>query len=318
MSPEQRDRRGAAAEADEDRLARARRELAARVASRIQQDGPQQTAYPGLALVRFSGPSALGCGEYRPSLTIAVQGAKRVHLGDEVYEYNQDCYLLTAFDLPVQARITLATPEVPYLCVALDLDARRIGELMGEGDLPAASEASPSRGLAVGRMTADLLDPVLRLVRLLDQPEDLRVLGPLIEREILYRLLTGELGARLRRIALAGGPAHQVGRAIDWIKQHYCAPLRIETLAQAVNMSASSLHHHFKAVTAMSPLQFQKQLRLREARRLMLAEPLDAGAAAHRVGYESASQFSREYSRLYGLPPVRDVARLRGQEQVEA
>jgi len=304
---------------DDERLAHGRAELAARIRARVTANGPQQTAYPGLALVRFSDPMDLGCGQYRPSLTIAVQGAKRVHLGDEVYEYNQDHYLLSAFDLPVQARITLATPQVPYLCVALDLDARRIGELIDECDPPpAAAEPAQQRGLGVGRMTADLLEPVLRLVRLLDSPADLRALGPLAEREILYRLLTGELGPRLRRIALASGPAQQVSRAIEWIKQRYDEPLRIDALAQAVNMSASSLHHHFKAVTAMSPLQYQKQLRLREARRLMLAEPLDAGAAAHRVGYESASQFSREYSRLYGLPPVRDVARLRGQEPAQA
>ena len=174
-------------------LAGLRAELAARISARLQADGPQQTAYPGLTLIRFSGPSNLDCGQYRPSLTIAVQGAKRVHLGDDVYEYDEASYLLSAFELPVQARITLATPQVPYLCVSLDLDARRIGDLIGEVDLPAAAEAAPARGLAVGRITADLLEPALRLVRLLDRPHDLRVLGPLVEREILYRLLTGEL-----------------------------------------------------------------------------------------------------------------------------
>lgn len=290
-----------------------RAELAAHIAALAPAEGPQPTAYPGLVLARFSAPTELDCGHYRPSLTIAAQGAKQVHLGDDVYEYDASHYLLSAFELPVQARITLATPRAPYLCLSLDLDPHRIGELVSELDLPADADPGPARGLAVGQITAELLEPALRLLRLLlEAPRDLRVLGPLIEREILYRLLTGELGPRLRRIALAGGPAQRIAQAIEWIKRHYALPLRIEALAQAVNMSPSSLHHHFKAVTAMSPLQYQKRVRLLEARRLMLAEPLDAGAAAHRVGYESASQFSREYSRLFGLPPMRDISRLRG------
>ncbi|WP_299453588.1 AraC family transcriptional regulator [uncultured Pigmentiphaga sp.] len=295
-----------------------RAELAERIAALVPGDGMHETAYPGLIVARFSAPSALDCGQYWPSLTIAAQGAKQVHLGDDVYEYDASHYLVSAFDLPVQARITQATPQSPYLCLALDLDALRISELVSEADLPTAPEAGPVRGIAVGSVNTKVLEPALRLVRLLDEPRDLRVLGPLVEREMLYRLLTGELGPRLRRIVLPGGPAQQIARAIEWIKRHFASPLRIENLAQAVNMSPSSLHHHFKAVTAMSPLQYQKQVRLREARRLMLAEHLDAGAAAHRVGYESASQFSREYSRLFGLPPVRDIARLRGSPLVEA
>ncbi|MEI2415131.1 AraC family transcriptional regulator [Orrella sp. JC864] len=291
------------------RLAQYRAEIARRVAARMPDDGLQQTPYPGLALVRYASPADLGCAQSRPSLAIAVQGAKQVQLGEEVFEYGPANYLVTAFDLPVLARITHATPRQPYLCVVLDINAERLGEVLGEIGPPAPADAPPMRGVALAPVDADLLEPLLRLLRLLDHPADLRALGPLAEREILYRLVTGELGPRLRR--LAAGPAHQISRAIDWLQRHYAQPLRIETLAQAVNMSPSSLHHHFKAITAMSPLQYQKQLRLREARRLMLAEPLDAGAAAHRVGYESASQFSREYSRLYGLPPLRDVKRLR-------
>ncbi|MDX3907188.1 MAG: AraC family transcriptional regulator [Pigmentiphaga sp.] len=301
-----------------DLLTAARRELAWRIARHAPADGAHSCAYPGLSFVRFSGPSESNCGVYRPSLTIAAQGAKRVELGEEVYEYNERHFLLSSYDLPVQARITCASPTEPYLCVALDLDPQRLGELMGDHDLPPAPEPPSMRGLAVGTTTIDLIEPMLRLVRLLDTPEHLPVLGPMAEREILYRVLTGELGRRLRQTVLPAGAASQVAQAIAWIKENYAVPLRIEELAAAVNMSASSLHHHFKAVTAMSPLQYQKHLRLREARMLMLSEWLDAGTAARRVGYESASQFSREYSRLYGSPPLRDVARLRNGEPAES
>ncbi|RZS78937.1 AraC family transcriptional regulator [Pigmentiphaga kullae] len=299
------------------RLAAARRELAGRIARHAPADGTHPSAYPGLSFVRFSGPSASNCGFYRPSLTIAAQGAKRVELGEAVYEYDERHFLLSSFDLPVQARITCASRVEPYLCVALDIDPQRLGELVGEHGLPPAPEAPGMRGLAVGTTPVALIEPMLRLVRLLDTPEHLPVLGPLAEREILYRVLTGELGRRLRQAALSAGASSQIARAIAWIKENYTVPLRIEALAQAVNMSPSSLHHHFKAVTAMSPLQFQKQLRLREARTLMLSELLDAGSAARRVGYESASQFSREYSRLFGSPPLRDVARLRDGDPAE-
>ncbi|OVZ58072.1 AraC family transcriptional regulator [Pigmentiphaga sp. NML080357] len=302
---------------DAGRLAAARRELAQRIARHAPVDGQHPCAYPGLSFVRFSGPSDSSCGIYRPSLAVAAQGAKRVELGEDVYEYDQRHFLLSSFDLPVQARITCASPAEPYLCVALDIDPQRLGELIGEHALPPAPEPPSMRGLAVGTTSLDLIEPMLRLVRLLDTPQHLPVLGPMAEREILYRVLTGELGRRLRQTALPAGASSQIARAIAWIKENYAAPLRIDDLAQALNMSPSSLHHHFKAVTAMSPLQYQKQLRLREARMLMLSGLLDAGTAARRVGYESPSQFSREYSRLYGSPPLRDVARLRSGESAE-
>ncbi|WP_459618237.1 AraC family transcriptional regulator [Bordetella sp. 2513F-2] len=286
--------------------------LAALLSRHAPQDGLHTTAVPGMQFYRWSKPTETFFSVYRPSLAILAQGAKRVELGDEVYQYNTADYLLTSVDLPVASRVTLASSGTPYLCFSLDLDTRRIAELISQlGPPRAEAPLADRRGLATARLERGLLQAVLRLAELLDTPADIPILAPLIEREIHYRLLTGPLGPRLRHIVLQGGPSHQISRAIEWLKQHYAQPLRIDHLAQLVNMSPSSLHHHFKSVTAMSPLQYQKQLRLHEARRLMLAEMLDAGAAAHRVGYESASQFSREYSRLYGAPPLRDVSRLR-------
>jgi AraC-like DNA-binding protein len=247
---------------------------------------------------------------YEPGLALVAQGAKQVLLGEENYRYDQANYLVTSIDLPVSSQVVDASPERPYLCVMLRFDARAIAELLADADLP-ASPVTAGRGIAVSPLSEELLDTVLRLVRLLVAPRDLPVLAPLIERELLYRLLTSEQGPRLCHVATAGSRSHQISHAIDWLKNHYREPLRIDALATVVNMSPSSLHHHFRAITAMSPLQYQKQLRLQEARRLMLAGHCDVASAAHRVGYESPSQFSREYSRLFGAPPLRDVELLR-------
>lgn len=294
-------------------MERDRRELAGIIARHTPGDGSHATAVPSLSLHRRSGPTEPMCALYQPALTVAVQGAKRVVLGGRPYLYDSGHYLVTSIDLPVAAQVVQASPEVPNLCLALDLDARRMSALMSETALPRPRAAPLERGLSVSPLSAQLLNALLRLARLLDSPEDIPILAPLVEREVLYRLLTGDQGMRLRHIAVSESRAHQVARAIDWLKRHYAQPLRIEALAQAVNMSTSSLHHHFKAITALSPLQYQKQLRLQEARRLMLTELLDAAAAGRRVGYESASQFSREYSRLYGAPPLRDIALLRSE-----
>jgi len=287
-------------------------ELAALVNRHAGADGLHQTAIEGLSFFRSSQPSELAFCVYRPSLALLVQGAKRVEVGEDVYEYSASHYLLTSIDLPVASRVTLASPGTPYLCFVLDLDPRATAGLIAETGLPQPADTDAGRGLAVAQLCPPLLDAALRMARLLDAPQDIQVLAPLLRREIIYRLLTGALGGRLRHIARHEGPTHQVRQAIEWLQAHFDRPLRIEQLAHTVNMSTSSLHHHFKAVTAMSPLQYQKQLRLQEARRLLLAGLADAGAAARQVGYESASQFSREYSRQYGAPPRRDVARLRG------
>jgi len=252
---------------------------------------------------------------YEPSLGLALQGAKQILLGQQPFVHVPATYLVTSIDVPVSSQVLHASPEEPCLCLTYRLDLQRIRELLPEVTVARVAAAS-SPGLSLSPFDSELLDPLLRLVRLLDAPRDLAVLGPLIERELLYRLLMGEQGARLAQIATSGSQSHQVSRAIDWLRRHYDAPLRIDELAARVNMSASSLHHHFRAITAMSPLQYQKQLRLHEARRLLLAGQSDAATVAHRVGYESPSQFSREYSRHFGAPPLRDVARLRAEGEV--
>ena len=232
-------------------------------------------------------------------------------LADEIFIYDTSRYLVASVDLAVSGQVIEATPEAPYLGFRLDLDAREIASLILQAGLPAANAAPPERGIFLGEATTALYDAVLRLLRLLESPADIPALAPLAEREVLYRLLRESQGKRIAQMATAQGHSPRIAKAIGWLRAHFTEPLRIEAFARDVNMSPSSLHHHFKAVTAMSPLQFQKQLRLQEARRLLLAEGVDAATAAHRVGYESASQFSREYSRMFGEPPVRDLRRLR-------
>ena len=274
-------------------------------------DGLRETPVPGLAFFRASQPQGPMCGVYRSVLAIIPQGAKRVVLGDEAYEYDRDHYLLTSVDLPVMGQVTQASAGRPYLCFILDIDPRKVTELLGSLDFSAVATATTARGMGVSALDADLADAVLRLARLVESPGDIPVLAPLVEKELLYRLLTGRQGLRLRNTVLADSHGHRVARAIDWLKVNYHEPLSIDALAERANMSKSSLHHHFKALTAMSPLQYQKHIRLQEARRLLLAESADAASVARRVGYESPSQFSREYRRLFGNPPRKDAAQFR-------
>jgi AraC-like DNA-binding protein len=294
----------------DSRLEQDREELTAIVARLALSQGVHETHWPALTLFRADVPGAPTCAMYEPGLGLALQGAKQILLGQHPFVHEPASYLVTSVDVPVSSQVLRASPDEPCLCLTFRLDLQRIRELLPEVE-PARAGSASSPGLSLTPLDAGLLDPLLRLARLLDAPRDLAVLGPLIERELLYRLLTGEQGARLAQIATSGSQGHQVSRAIDWLRRHYDEPLRIEELAGRVNMSASSLHHHFRAITAMSPLQYQKQLRLHEARRLLLAGQCDVATAAHRVGYESPSQFSREYSRQFGAPPLRDVARLR-------
>ncbi|HET6554043.1 MAG TPA: AraC family transcriptional regulator [Dyella sp.] len=273
-------------------------------------EGVHVTPWPALSLFRADSPSVPTCAIYEPSLGLALQGAKQILLGQQSFVHQPASYLVTSVDVPVSSQVLHASKAEPCLCLTYRLDVARVREM-----LPDVSANRPGSGSAPGislsALDGGLLDPLLRLVRLLDSPRDLAVLGPLIEHELLYRLLTGEQGARLAQIATSGSQSHQVSRAIEWLRRHYDETLRIDELAARVNMSASSLHHHFRSITAMSPLQYQKQLRLHEARRLLLADQCDVATAAHRVGYESPSQFSREYSRQFGSPPLRDVSRLR-------
>jgi AraC-like DNA-binding protein len=286
-------------------------ELSARVARLTPLDGTHQSVLPALSLTRCSGPTVRMPTIYQPCLAIVVQGRKRAVLNDEVFHYDALNYLVVSVTLPGMGQVLEATPEHPFLSLRLNLDLEEIARLVLELGDRRPSPAAADRGLFVARLDEPLLDAVLRMVKLLDTPEDIGVLAPVIQREIYYRLLRGELGYRMVDAAQSESGNNRVVRAIEWLKQHYAAPLRIEDLADAVHMSPSALHHRFKAVTAMSPLQYQKHLRLHEARRLMFADGIESATAGHRVGYESASQFSREYRRLFGAPPRSEIARLR-------
>ena len=286
-------------------------ELADRIARNVPSDGLHMSAVPGLALIRASEPSQPLPTVYHPSLCVVVQGRKRALLADEVYAYDPLNYLVVSMTLPMVGQIIEASVERPYLCLRIDIDAALINELLVQLGPSAPVKASGDRALYVARTSAPMLDAVLRLVRLLDTPDEAAVLAPLALREIHYRVLVGELGQRLRELCEVEGPSQRIARAIELLKTRYAEPLRIEDLAAAAHMSASSLHQRFKAATAMSPLQFQKQLRLQEARRLMLMDGIEAASAGHRVGYESPSQFSREYRRLFGAPPKREVDAMR-------
>lgn len=287
------------------------RTLAELISRITQEDGMHQTAISQLALFRTSMPSPMGHHDLcQPALCLIAQGQKVVDLDEVRFIYDPLHYLVASVALPVTSQVTVASPAEPYLSLRLNIDPAEISSLIAEAG-PMAVTNSNSRGVYVDRLDTPLLDAVLRLIRLLDTPRDIAMLAPLIRREIIYRLLRSPSGQILRDITNTDSLTHRVTRAIDWLNQNYQAPLRIEDLARVANLSPSALHHRFKAVTAMSPLQYQKQLRLQEARRLMLCENLEVAAAGYRVGYESPSQFSREYSRLFGAPPLRDLARLR-------
>ena len=288
-------------------------EIAALISRHAPGSGDYGTAIESLSFQRRDAPTDSLCHAARPSVAIIAQGAKEVTLGSEVFHYSRMQYLLTSVDLPVQARVVEASAQSPHLCVVLGIDIADVAALTARDDASFSRQIPVTRGISVSEVPGDLLDAMLRLVRLLDQPSDIAALAPLIQRELTYRLLKGPVGARLRHMSLASSQSHQVGQAIKWIQHNYCEPLRIEQLAGVANMSVSSLHHHFKAITAMTPMQYQKTLRLQEARRLLLVEQIDAGTAGYRVGYASESQFSREYSRQFGRAPMRDVGRLRAQ-----
>ena len=286
-------------------------EIAKLIAVHATQDGMNLTAIPRVKLSRTAITSNCIHSIQDPAFGFLVQGRKRLRLAGEPFIYDRNSFIVASVDLPVSAQVIEASPECPALGFKLELDAREIANMLLEAPLPTAPEHACSRALFLGRTTEPIASAALRLLRLLDTPEDIPALAPLYERELLYRLLKSEQGWRVAQMSTVHSQAQRVGKAISWLKAHFSEPLHVESLAREVNMSVSSLHHHFKAVTAMSPLQFQKQLRLQESRRLLVAEGIDAATAGHRVGYESASQFSREYSRMFGAPPVRDLRRLR-------
>lgn len=285
--------------------------LAESIARWTDKGDQPATDIPGLSLYRREEPTPPTSVMYEPRICVIAQGAKRVLLGDDAYVYDSQHYLITSVHLPTVVQVIEASREKPYLGLVLKLDQREMSQLMVDSHLPPPRPQQSRRGMATGQVTLPLLTAFQRLIDLLAEPKDIPILAPIIQREIFYRLLVGDQGARLRQIASAGSQSHQIARAIDWLKSNYTQSLRIDDLAKQVNMSISTFHHHFRELTAMTPLQYQKWLRLNEARRLMLVEPLDATNAAFQVGYESPSQFSREYSRLFGAPPLRDINTLR-------
>lgn len=260
-----------------------------------------------MSLFRREAPSEPISYLHGPSICLIAQGAKRVFLGAEAYAYDANHFLLASVGMPVVAQITEASAAKPYLSLTLKIDPAAIAQLIMDGNLPLPGRPKAGRGKAISEVSPQLLSAFQRLVDLLEVPEDIPILAPLVQREIHYRLLAGDQGVRLRQIVEMGSQSHQFSRAIVWLQENYARPLRVDDLAVYAGMSTSSLHHHFRALTAMRPLQFQKRLRLQEAKRLMLTEHLDAAIASMRVGYESPSQFSREYRRLFGAPPLRDI-----------
>jgi AraC-like DNA-binding protein len=281
--------------------------LAGKIAAHVPAAGGQATAVPGLRLYRRTAPTACSPVTYEPSLTVFAQGRKRINLGETTYLCDESTFLLTSVDVPVVSQIVAASEEVPLLSMNLALDMAVVREILGQEELPEPEASSRTRGIAVGKTTPELLGACSRLLDLLDSPADIRFFSKMIQREIVYRLLRGPQGERLRAIATLGDQSHRTAKAIAWLKANYTKPLRVEELAEVARMGISTLHHHFRALTAMSPLQYQKQLRLVAARERMLIEGLDAASAAFEVGYESPSQFNREYKRFFGQPPMRDI-----------
>jgi AraC-like DNA-binding protein len=297
-------------EREGQRMQADRAELVERIARAVREDAVVEPL-EGLYLARVSVPLQPVHSVVKPSFCVIAQGSKEVLLGDSRYRYDPSNYLISTVELPRVSQVLEASRERPYLSFRLVLPSGLVGSVMLESGQSAPSEHTDERAMAVSPLDANLLDAVVRLARLLDDPGGAPVIMPLITREIVYRLLVGEQGARLRHLATLGGYTPHIVRAVERLRQDFDRPLRVEEIAHELGMSVSAFHHHFKAVTALSPLQFQKQLRLQEARRLMLGEGLDAASAAFRVGYNDASHFNREYKSVFGAPPMRDMQGLR-------
>lgn len=283
------------------------------IGEQIPKPGDYGTPIAGLGFFRREHPSPPVVCIVEPSIILVAQGEKQLWVGGEGYPYDTSRFLITSLDLPANSEVLVASPEQPCLGLTLKLDLRMLAELIVQGDLPPTRDRSVVKGVGIGSVTPAMLASFERLLALLDEPEAIPVLAPLIQREIHYRLLKSDQAARLRQITSVDGQGYRIAKAIDWLKLNYASALRVEELAARVQMSTPTFHHHFRQLTSMSPLQYQKWLRLNEARRLMLNEHQEVSSAAYQVGYESPSQFSREYSRLFGVPPKRDIAMLRGQ-----
>ena len=288
-------------------VAAVRAELARKIAAHQPADGADDTRVPGLSLYRRSSPTSCASATYEPRLIVFVQGEKRINLGKTTIVCDESTFLLTSIELPVVSQVTKARPERPILGLLLKLEMPEVRRILSEEEFPLPESAADARGMAVGAATAELLGACSRLMDLLDAPQDIPFLSGLIQREIIYRLLRSPQGQHLRAIATSGEQSNRTAKAVAWLRANYTKPLRVEDLAGVAQMGLSTLHHHFRSLTAMSPLQYQKQLRLHVARERMLNEDLDASSAAIEVGYESISQFNREYSRFFGQPPMRDI-----------
>lgn len=284
--------------------------LARIIEQRTEGNEDRPTPIPNLLFFRREQPMPPAICLIEPSIVLVVQGEKKMWVGEEGYPYDNERFLITSLDIPANSEVVRASPKKPCLGLVLKLDLQTLAELISQGNLPPPVERPDESGIGLGTVTPQIIEPFGRLLELLDEPDSIPVLAPLIQRELHYRLLLSDQAARLWQIVSVGSQSQRVAKAIDWLKLNYNKPLRIEELAARVQMSESTLYHHFRKLTAMSPLQYQKWLRLNEAKRLMLNDDLDATSAAFRVGYESPSQFSREYSRLFGLPPKRDIKEL--------
>ncbi|TOD42846.1 AraC family transcriptional regulator [Vibrio parahaemolyticus] len=269
------------------------------------------TPISGLRFSRWTTPTPPTSYTHNPSICLIAQGRKQVLLGEESFIYDANHFLISSVDLPIIANIIEASEEQPYLGLIMELDLTEISQLIVDSELAFTQSKEAQKGIAVGELSESLLDAFVRLAELLDEGQNIKILAPIIKREIFYRLLMSEQGTRLHQIVTAGSHSHQIAKAIDWLKNNFVKPLSVGDLASYTGMSKSSFYTHFRSMTSMTPLQFQKKLRLSEARRLMLTENLDAMAATFKVGYESPSQFSREYSRLFGAPPSKDIKSLR-------
>ena len=285
-------------------------ELAKKISNSLGDSGEHAAEVPGLVLYRRTAPTVPNPSTYEPSLLVIAQGRIRVDLGRASYVFGQSRFLLTSLELPVVSRVITASNEAPYLAFFLKLDMSILRDILNTEEVDVPEKSSGACGMAIGKTTVELVNSCCRLMDLLDTPRDVSFFSNLIQREIIYRLLQGSLGARLRAIATFETKCHRTAKAVAWLRSNYEKPLRVEHLARIAGMSRSTLHHHFRALTAMSPLQFQKQLRLHAARQRMLTSEVDAASAAFEVGYESPSQFNREYRRFFGQPPIRDIKAL--------
>jgi len=284
-----------------------RAKLARKIADRAVREPDTPTGIPGLRLYRRSLPTACTSATYEPSLIVFLQGQKRINVGKTTYLCDGSNFLLTSVDLPVVSEVIAATPKEPILGLIFKLEMPVVREILSQQEFHLREESADARAMAVGVTSLELLDACSRLLDLFNAPQDIPILSNLIQREIIYRLLRSPQGKHLRAIATLGEQSQRTAKAVEWLRVNYSKPLRVEELASMARMGVSTLHHQFRSLTAMSPLQYQKQLRLHVARERMINEGLDAASAAFEVGYESASQFNREYSRFFGQPPMRDI-----------